>query len=128
MTKTAADLVAAARAQVRELAPAEAQSQLGRCVLIDVREPAEFETGHLAGAINIPRGVLEFQVDAHPAVANATDPALAHRERPVVVYCRTGGRAALAADNLQKLGFADVRSIAGGVLAWGEAGLPLVVR
>ena len=128
MTKTAADLVAAARAQVRELVPAQAQSQLGRCVLIDVREPAEFASGHIRGAANIPRGVLEFQVDAHPAVANVSDPALSHKERPVVVVCRTGGRAALSAVNLQRLGFADVRSIAGGVTAWGEAGLPLVIR
>jgi rhodanese-related sulfurtransferase len=45
-----------------------------------------------------------------------------------VLVCRTGGRAALAADNLQRMGFSDVRSIAGGVAAWGEAGLPLVVR
>ena len=72
--------------------------------------------------------MLEFQVDAHPAVANVSDPALSHKERPIVVVCRTGGRAALSAVNLQRLGFADVRSIAGGVLAWGEAGLPLVVR
>ena len=128
MTKTAADLVAAARSRIRELSPAQAQAELGRCVLIDVREPAEFATGHVKGAANIPRGVLEFQVDAHPAVANVSDPVLSHKERPVVVVCRTGGRAALSAVNLQRLGFADVRSIAGGVLAWGDAGLPLIAR
>lgn len=125
---TAFDLVADARQRIREVAPAAFHGNAGDAVLIDVREPAEFDTGHLPGAINIPRGVLEFQVDAHPAVANATDPALAHRERPLVLYCRTGGRAALAADNLQKLGFADVRSIAGGIEAWREAGLPVVTR
>ena len=97
-------------------------------LLLDVREPAEFETGHIPGSINIPRGVLEFQVDAHPAVANVGDPALSRKERPIVVACRTGGRAALAAANLQRMGFADVRSIGGGVVAWAEAGLPLVVR
>ena len=125
---TASDLVADARQRIQEVAPAAFHADAGDAVLIDVREPAEFDTGHLPGAINIPRGVLEFQVDAHPAVANATDPALAHRERPLVLYCRTGGRAALAADNLQKLGFADVRSIAGGIEAWREAGLPVVTR
>ena len=125
---TAFDLVADARQRIREVAPAAFHGNAGDAVLIDVREPAEFDTGHLPGAINIPRGVLEFQVDAHPAVANATDPALAHRERPLVLYCRTGGRAALAADNLQKLGFADVRSIAGGIEAWREAGLSVVTR
>ena len=125
---TAAHLVADARAKIREVAPGAFDAGRGNTVLIDVREPAEFETGHIPGSINIPRGVLEFQVDAHPAVANVSDPALSHKERPIVVVCRTGGRAALAALSLQRLGFADVRSIAGGVMAWGEAGLPLVVR
>ena len=128
MPINAADLVAAARQRIREVAPAEFHTVPDDAVVIDVREPAEFEAGHLPGAINIPRGVLEFQVDAHAAVANVSDPALSHKERPIVVVCRTGGRAALSAVNLQRLGFADVRSIAGGVLAWGEAGLPLVVR
>ena len=125
MTKTAADLVAAARSCIRELSPAQAQAELGRCVLIDVREPAEFATGHVKGAANIPRGVLEFQVDAHPAVANVIDPALSHKDQPVLVYCRTGGRAALAACALQALGFSVVRSIEGGITAWIAAGLPL---
>lgn len=128
MSLTAADLVADARQRIREIAPTAFHQARDEAVLIDVREPAEFETGHVPGAVNIPRGVLEFQVDAHPAVANATDPALAHRERAVVIYCRTGGRAALSADNLQKLGFSDVRSIAGGIEAWREAGLPVTTR
>ena len=123
---TASDLVAEARVKIREVAPRDAAA--GDALVIDVREPSEFETGHIPGAINIPRGVLEFQVDAHPAVANVSDPALSHKERPIVVVCRTGGRAALSAVNLQRLGFGDVRSIGGGVVAWGEAGLPLVVR
>jgi rhodanese-related sulfurtransferase len=125
---TASDLVAEARANIRETSPSAFHASPGDAVVIDVREPAEFETGHIPGSINIPRGVLEFQVDAHPAVANVSDPALSHKERPIVLVCRTGGRAALSALSLQRLGFADVRSIAGGVLAWGEAGLPLVVR
>lgn len=82
-----------------------------------MREPAEFEAGHLSGAINIPRGVLEFQVEAHPAIACATNPALSVRERPLLIYCRTGGRAALAALSLQQLGFTQVRSLAGGLMA-----------
>ncbi len=125
---TAADLVAEARARIHELAPGTFSTDRGDSVLIDVREPAEFETGHIPGAINIPRGVLEFQVDAHPAVANVSDTALSHKESPIVLVCRTGGRAALSAVNLHRLGFANVRSIAGGIVAWGEAGLPLVVR
>ena len=59
------------------------------------------------------------------AVANVVDPSLSHKQQPVLVYCRTGGRAALAACALQELGFTDVRSIEGGVTAWIDAGLPL---
>ena len=125
---TSADLVAEARAKIQEVGPAQFHQNRGEALVIDVREPAEFETGHIPGSINIPRGVLEFQVDAHPAVANVSDEALSHKERAIAVVCRTGGRAALSAVNLQRLGFVDVRSIAGGVIAWGEAGLPLVVR
>lgn len=122
------DLIAEARASIHEIQPRDLAHGTGNAVVIDVREPAEFETGHIPGSINIPRGVLEFQVDAHPAVAHVSDPALSHKERPLLVVCRTGGRAALSALSLQRLGFTDVRSIAGGVVAWGEAGLPLVIR
>jgi rhodanese-related sulfurtransferase len=127
MQLTANDLVAEARRQIREITPGEYAAGPGH-VLIDVREPAEFQTGHIAGAINIPRGVLEFQVDAHPAVANASDPALSKKACPIVLYCRTGGRAALAALNLQRMGFSDVRSISGGITAWTDAGLPVSSR
>lgn len=125
---TAADLVAKARARIEEVAPGTFNADRAGAIVIDVREPAEFDTGHIPGSINIPRGVLEFQIDAHPAVAYVSDAALSHKERPIVVVCRTGGRAALSTVNLQRLGFGNVRSIAGGIVAWGEAGLPLVVR
>lgn len=128
MALTAADLVADARRQIREISPSEFAADTLGSVLIDVREPAEFETGHIASAVNIPRGVLEFQVDAHPAVANVSDPALSHKDQPLVVYCRTGGRSALAALNLQRMGFTDVRSVAGGITEWANAGLPVTQR
>lgn len=124
MTMTAADLVADARRQIREIDPGQLATHANGCILIDGREPAEFDTGHIAGAINIPRGVLEFQVDAHPAVANVSDPALSHQDQPLVVYCRTGGRSARAALNLSRMGFSDVRSIGGGITDWVAAGLP----
>lgn len=75
----------------------------------------------------LPRGVLEFRIDPPPALADPADPALSRRRRPIVIYCRTGGGAALAAQTLQRLGFEDVCSIAGGIFAWAEAGLPVVV-
>ena len=126
MAKSPAELVAEARARITEVTvEALAAEAPGSYVLIDVREPGEYATAHIAGAIPIPRGVLEFQVEANPAIACVTEPALAVRDQPIVLYCRTGGRSALAAESLQKLGFSRVRSLAGGITAWTEAGKPV---
>ena len=124
--KTALDLVAAAKARIHEIPIEAAATAIAQAdVLIDVREPDEYRQGHLPGAINLPRGVLEFQIEAHPAMACSTTEALQARDRPLLVYCLTGGRSALAALSLQELGFRHVRSMAGGVKAWSAAGLPL---
>ncbi|MCG6118628.1 MAG: sulfurtransferase [Aquimonas sp.] len=126
MSKSPSELVAEARARIEEVSvEALAAEAPGSYVLIDVREPPEVATAHIPGAIPIPRGVLEFQVEANPAIACVTEPALAVREQPIVLYCRTGGRSALAADSLQQLGFTRVRSLAGGITAWTEAGKPV---
>lgn len=80
--------------------------------IIDVREPQEYQTGHLPYARNIPRGVLELKIMTEIPSTDA----------PIVIYCGSGKRAALACDNLQKLGYQNVSSITGGILAWQEAG------
>lgn len=129
MTLTANDLVAAARRRIREISPAELHGWCDRDhLLIDVREPDEFAAGHLPGAINLPRGVLEFKIAAHPALACQTSDALAQKSRTLVLYCLSGGRAALAADSLQQLGFEHVHSLAGGIAAWREAALPVATE
>lgn len=126
MPLTASDLVAQARAVITEVDAAGLNALLqSGAPLIDVREPAEYAAGHLPGAVNIPRGVLEFEVDGHPAVNCTKDPALAHREAPVVLYCRSGGRSALSAEALKRLGFALPVSLAGGYLGWTAAGHPV---
>jgi len=123
MPYTAQDLVAQARAAIEEIDPARLRAlQADGVAVIDVREPAEFAEGHLPGAFNIPRGVLEFQVDGHPAVAGQADPHLAHRRAPVILYCRSGGRSALAAEALKRLGFDRPLSLAGGWQHWLESG------
>ena len=127
MARTVQDLVAEARGRIEEIAPDQLAAQ-DDCVLIDVREPAEYAQGHLPGAINLPRGVLEFQIHAHPAMACTTSEALAVADRELVLYCLTGGRSALAADSLQALGFTRVRSLAGGLTAWRNADLPLTTE
>ena len=114
------ELVAAARSRIREVEPGDCLA--GEARVVDVREPAEFAQGHLPGAVNLPRGVLEFQIRAHPAIAGRTTGSSA---LPLLLYCLTGGRSALAADSLGQLGFEDVRSLAGGLQAWRNAGLPV---
>ena len=125
--KTAQDLVLDAKRRIREIDHEELLALQGKGVpLIDVREPAEYAAGHIRGAINIPRGVLEFEVDGHPAVNCVKDPALAHREAPIMLACRSGGRSALAADALRALGFAEPLSLAGGFNGWTAAGREVV--
>lgn len=126
MTIDVNSLVRQALARIQEISPLEVTAaRADGALLIDVREPGEFAAGHLPRAINLPRGVLEFKIQAHPAMACQASEALSLRERPLVLYCLTGGRAALAADSLQQLGFERVKSMAGGITAWREAGLPL---
>ena len=118
--KTALDLVAAAKARIHEIPIEAAATAIAQAdVLIDVREPDEYRQGHLAGSVNIPRGLLEFQLSSQDA--------LSPRDLRVVLYCRTSGRAALAARSLQSMGYLNVQSIAGGIEAWVQAGLPIVV-
>lgn len=117
--KNASDLVAAAKAHVQEIPLAEAEQALRDAdAVIDVREESEYAAGHLPGAIHLSRGMLEFKLSGMPA--------LSARDIQVVVYCKTSGRAALAARAMQDMGYLNVRSIAGGYDAWVAAGKPVV--
>lgn len=128
MSQTVRDLVAAARARIREIDARQLLAFHSAGVpVIDVREPDEFAEGHIPGAVNIPRGLLEFEVDGHPAVAYRKAEELSHRERPVVLYCLSGGRSALAAAALKELGFDSPISLAGGILHWEDGGHPVIV-
>lgn len=116
--KTAHDLVAAAKSRVHEVALADADQAIRDAdVLVDVREADEYAAGHLTGAQHISRGMLEFKFSANPA--------LQPRDLKVVLYCKTSGRAALAAAALQDMGYTNVQSIAGGFDAWAAAGKPV---
>ncbi|SFJ97092.1 rhodanese-like domain-containing protein [Methylophaga sulfidovorans] len=110
MSLTAMDLVKQAKSEIKEISCEQAASMLDNATLIDVREPAEFDAGHISGAIHIPRGMLEFSLDSHPSLANL--------ETPVIIYCKTGGRSALAAKTLESMGYKEVYSVAGGYEAW----------
>ena len=113
--KTAHDLVLAAKAQCTEVAVEHAQDALRSVeVIIDVREADEYAAGHLAGSINIPRGLLEFKLSGTPE--------LERRDISALLYCKTGGRSALAAATMQSMGYLHVVSMAGGYDAWVAGG------
>jgi rhodanese-related sulfurtransferase len=116
--KTAHDLVAAAKARVQEVSLQDAEQAIRDAdVLVDVREADEFAVGHLGGAMHISRGILEFKFSANPA--------LQARDLKVLLYCKTSGRAALAAAALHEMGYLNVQSLAGGFDAWVAAGKPV---
>ena len=119
-----ATLIAEAKSEIEEceLSTAEEAIHKSSHLIIDVREPEEFANGHLEGAMNVPRGVLEFRTDAsYPGSIQS----LSDRTAKIILYCRSGGRSALAAQSLSKMGYQAVVSMAGGFIAWEEAKLPV---
>lgn len=119
MTVTANQLLEEARLSVGELSPEEAKSGLDNHqldVLLDVREPGEWEAGHVPEAIHVPRGLLEWKADP---TSPAHDPRLAGAR--IAVICASGGRSLLAAKTLRDMGYEQVFSVAGGMKAWGSA-------
>ena len=93
---------------------AEELARSGRAVLIDVREESEWQAAHAAHARYLGRGILERDIEKMVPDPNT----------PIICYCGGGFRSALAADNLQKMGYTNVRSMAGGFTGWKAAGLP----
>jgi len=119
MAKTSKELVEAAQAEVPKVTHEEAQRLLREedGLLLDVREPPELEAGKAEGALHVPRGMLEFKADDS---ASSHEPQL-RKDRPVLLYCAAGGRAALAGKTLKEMGFERVYNI-GGFKDWAEAG------
>jgi rhodanese-related sulfurtransferase len=119
MFKSAHELVQEARVHVTEISISDIQQLIStsEALVIDVREPHEYREGHLPGAVNIPRGVLEFQI--------SNDASLQQLDRSLIVYCKTSGRAALATVALQTMGFQNVVSLAGGFQAWITGNCPV---
>lgn len=115
MTVTAMDLVAEAKQLITEITAEATQEKISILPILDVREPAEFAAGHLPGAINIPRGVLEFKIGADPLLQDK-------QNEQIVVYCQSGGRSALATYALHKIGYSNAVSMAGGFKAWSDLG------
>lgn len=111
-------IVEEARKHVRETTVDEVKARLDRhdqFVLIDVREDNEFAKDHLPGAIHLSKGIIERDIEEKYPDFNA----------PLVLYCGGGFRSAMAADNLQKMGYTNVISMDGGIRVWREKGYPL---
>lgn len=116
--KTAHDLVLAAKARIQEVTLSDTDQAIRDAdVLIDVREADEFAAGHLPGAIHASRGMLEFKLSSNPELSS--------RDLHILLYCKTGGRAALAACTLHDMGYLNVKSLAGGFDGWVNAGKPI---
>jgi rhodanese-related sulfurtransferase len=109
-------LVAEAKKRITEISPNEArqQTECGDGVLIDVREDDEWRADHAKGAKHLGRGVIELEIEEQ----------VPDLKTPIICYCGGGSRSALVAESLQKMGYENVRSLAGGFRAWKEAGLP----
>jgi rhodanese-related sulfurtransferase len=111
-------IVEDAKARVREVSIDDIKARLDRgdkFILVDVREESEYAKDHLPGAIHLGKGVIERDIEERVPELNT----------PVVLYCGGGYRSALAADNLQKMGYSNVLSMNGGIRGWREKHFPL---
>jgi len=123
------ELVESLRGQVQEISVAqlhdilhERGQQSSPAVLIDIREVAETNAGSIAGAVLIPRGVLEMQLSSEESLKRRFPTLETLAEQPVYLFCRSGARSVLSAISLQQMGFKRIYSVAGGFLAWQAAG------
>lgn len=111
MALTRDDLLNEARQNIDIIDADQTQALLeAGATLLDVREPSEFDLGHLPNAVHVPRGLLEFMVGNHPALQDMN--------KTMVVYCKNGGRSTLATDLLKRMGFSDIHMLAGGFDNW----------
>lgn len=125
MGKTLAQLVAEANASIETLSATDAIAAhgAGKVVTIDLREASELATsGHIPDALHVPRGLLEFYADA----ASPMHKGEFSSGKPLLLYCASGGRSALAAKTLMDMGLTNVAHIAGGFGAWQGAGGKIV--
>lgn len=111
-------IAAEAKKRIREISPGDAKQKLeagGDSRIVDVREADEWAKGHAAGAVHLSKGVIERDIEKiAPDV-----------QTELILYCGGGSRSALAAENLQRMGYQNVWSMAGGMKAWRDAGLPV---
>ncbi len=116
--KTWREMIIEAKQGITLLQPQDVKEKLENrenFTLIDCRESDEFQTGHLSGAVFIPRGVLEMTAEQR----------VRDKDKAIVVYCAGGGRSAMAAQSLKQMGYSDVASMEGGFGGWQQFGFPV---
>ena len=114
---TAKDIVAEAKKSVTAITVSQAKSLHGQSgvIFLDCREPKEYKAGHVPGAINIPRGLLEFKIGKK----------IPNKNQKIVFYCKKGGRGFLSAHNIKRMGYKKVSNMKGGWKAWTKKGYPV---
>jgi rhodanese-related sulfurtransferase len=119
------DIVAKAKATITECSVRNAHECVDSdTLIIDIRELSEYERGHIPGAVHLSRGLIEFHI--HKLVEESrTSVDTPQEEQAIVLYCGTGGRSSLAAQTVEELGYTNVKSIDGGIIAWAQAQLPV---
>jgi rhodanese-related sulfurtransferase len=123
MAKSAKELVEAANAVVSKITPAQAQEMIanGNTLVVDVRDAPEVEqSGKVAGAVNVSRGMLEFRADPESPYYDQNFA----KDKTLILYCASGGRAALGGQALKELGYAEVYNL-GAFKDWAEADGPI---
>ena len=110
-------LVQDAKTRITEISVADAVREVeGGALLIDVREAGDWAEGHAPAAVHMPRGTIELDIEEKAPALDA----------PIICHCGGGSRSALVAESLQKMGYTNVKSLAGGFKAWKQAGLPVI--
>ena len=125
---SASQIVAEARKTIPEITVTLAREELDKgqaALLVDVREPAEWEKGHIPGAVLAPRGMLEWYAD--PSTPYAKPELTTKRDAHIIIACASGGRSILAAETLKKMGYTNVVNMTGGFNEWSKQGLPVEV-
>jgi rhodanese-related sulfurtransferase len=120
-SKSAIDFVKEAKQQIENLTPQQVKEELskGNVNLIDIRESEELQNGKIPGAVNAPRGMLEFYADSSlPYYRPEFD-----KNKRIILHCASGGRSALAVKTLQEMGYENIAHLDGGLKAWVEAGM-----
>jgi rhodanese-related sulfurtransferase len=125
--KSFANLVAASLVDINEIFPWDVDEMLGsdtKPLILDIREPDEFATMHIAGSLHVPRGVLETACEYN--YEETVRELVEARSNNVVVVCRSGNRSVLAAQTMQQMGYQKVFSMKTGLRGWNDYELPLV--